>query len=189
MTRIRTALALAFAIAPLGAAAATLTIQLDQATYNPGDIITMTILGDSQGAQDIFAYGQIEFSPVAVLGASAVVAVPPSDTVGVTWLQGGLTGNCNLTTCIMINMIPSAVVSLGVDPLSEPFVYGTVTATAGAPGVYPIFWNTTGLGFELGFFGLTDAPAASLVIVPEPATGALLALGLVALARARRRSA
>ena len=93
---------------------------------------------------------------------------------------------------------PVLAVEADVDPSVEPFVYGVVTATAGAPGTYTVEWNTNiGSGFELNFFGLTNAPPATiqtnapsitLQIIPEPSTGALVAFGLLVLVRSPRRS-
>ena len=42
-------------------------------------------------------------------------------------------------------------------------------------------------GFELDFFGLTNAPGTSFTVVPEPTTALLLAFGLAGVACARRR--
>jgi hypothetical protein len=200
--------AFVFATAPVAATALpTLSIELDQASYTPGDTITMTIRGDSDGALSYFGFGRLEYSAAALSNPSVVRYVPPADRTG-EWLLGGAALGCNPTNCFVINMIwpylpnpPSAPwPTAGVDPSAEPFVYGVVTATAGTPGTYTIGWNTDiGSGFELDFFGLTNAPPATLQtnapsitfqIIPEPSTAALVAFGMLALAgsRSSRRS-
>ena len=62
----------------------------------------------------------------------------------------------------------------------------TVRFTAGSPGTTSLVWDVSN-AFPFGFFGLTNAPGATVNVVPEPATAALLALGL-ALAAKRVRS-
>jgi hypothetical protein len=67
-----------------------------------------------------------------------------------------------------------------------PGVVATLTLTAVAPGLVDVNWETSG-PFSLAFFGLTDAPGTSFTIVPEPASGALLGIGLLALAVRRSK--
>jgi len=50
-------------------------------------------------------------------------------------------------------------------------------------------WQTTPSTQRLDFFGVTNAPGYSITIVPEPATTALLCVGLLRLAVATRRRA
>src|SRR5262249_35609511 len=77
------------------------------------------------------------------------------------------------------------------DNASGPPSFATVTLIASAVGIVNVSWNTnTGSGFELKFFGLTNAPGPSFTIgVPEPSTAVLLLLGSVVLAARRRASA
>jgi hypothetical protein len=63
----------------------------------------------------------------------------------------------------------------------------SVTLLATAPGILDYSWQTDGdLGLRLDFFGLTDAPGDSVLIVPELSTGALLGLGVLAIAIGQR---
>ena len=57
-----------------------------------------------------------------------------------------------------------------------------MTLTAQATGVVQLNWHTGFDGFELSFFGLTNASSASFTIVPEPGTLVLFGFGLSALA-------
>ena len=97
------------------------------------------------------------------------------------------------------NTIRNAAGDNGVDAYSEAFnrvnlnggplsagPLSTVTLIATAVGIVDVAWETTP-PVDLEFFGLETAPGTSFTIVPEPGTGALLGLGLVALSAPRRR--
>jgi hypothetical protein len=203
------ALLAAVLLAPWSAAhAATLQLVLDKPSYHPGETVTMTLLGDSQGATDMTLFAAILRPDPSVLFDLDLQLFAPPSSDGVPWTIGAqLAPVCgpNPRECWLINMIhvgagPVAL-PVGVDAALEPFTYAVLTGTAGAPGAHLIEFGTSrfavGSGAPLPSAGVNDffglkigrAPAATLVIVnPEPGTAALLALGLGGLAATRRRS-
>ena len=94
----------------------------------------------------------------------------------VPWITGPLVGDSSgavaLDQSVPLPLTPDAPVT------------STIVLSAAAPGFVTIdFEGLTGSPTQLDFFGLSTGTGTSLVIVPEPGSAALVALGLVALAR------
>jgi PEP-CTERM motif len=192
-----TALLVALLIAASGSGA-TLSINADKALYAPGEVVTLTVVGNSGGATDDALFGQIVFDPAGLLDPHAITFTPQSGGPA-GWLAGylgcpdplGTPGTCWLINYIEDQPLQGAT----MDPIEQTLAI--VTATAGAPGSYSVNWSgAESYGNELDFFGLTEGPGATLIIfntsfqvVPEPATVLLVVLGVIALAlRVRARS-
>lgn len=156
--------------------------------YNVGDLITITVTGDSEGASDSTIFGQIVFSNPAIAAPNIYPARPAQNTLlapgPVTWGQGGT--NCTASSCVMFNAFSG---SLPPTPMTVTnLLVSTVSFVATTPGTRALTWSTTG-GTQLDFFGLTSAPGSSITVVPEPTTITLLGVGLFGLAVASRRRA
>lgn len=185
----RTLIAVAALIGLASAAnAATLTVVADQATYTPGDTITLTVTGDSQAGTATGIFGRLLFGNSGAISAAG--AVPTQTTLlalgSIPWLAG-VTG-CAASTCDMFNQVGA----FGATPApASNLLVSTVSFLAGPGlGVVSVDWETNlGTGFALDFFGLTNAAGTSFEVVPEPTTAALLGLGLFGLAVAGRRRA
>jgi hypothetical protein len=106
---------------------------------------------------------------------------------GTTWTKGVLnaldTGGPG-SFSYAFNQIPGLTAQSATN---LPGTFATVTLIAKANGLVNVMWDTAGGATSLDFFGLTTAPGTSFTIldwpsgsVPEPATAALLSLGLLA---------
>ena len=172
------------------ASAASLSVTPDKTTYNVGETITLTVVGDDQNTISYGIFGRLEYTGALVNnGTRSQTKLVDTESQGSPqgpWLTGGLSQGDNGTAAFSDAFFQLA----GISPKTAsnlPGVLSTVTLIAQASGVVQLSWNiANGMGFELSFFGLTNAPGASFTIVPEPATLALLGFGLAALATRRR---
>jgi hypothetical protein len=177
------------------ASATSLSVIPDKLTYYYGETITLSVSGDAlgatSGATSYGIFGQLKYT-----GSGAVTTTSQTQkSVGVGWLKGTLSDGALYSDAFnqIAGLNARTATSL---PAVNPFA--TITLLATGLGLVNVNWNTaTGSGFELDFFGLTNAPGTWFIIrdcdgeigcppVPEPETGALLALGLLALAARRR---
>jgi hypothetical protein len=162
-----------------GASAATLTITPDRSTYAVGDTITLSVFGDSEGATDQAVYGRILFDGTLAAYVSSSQVPLTSFDGAVVWIAAPLDGGDGFAEAFDQLCCGGAVW-----PVDSPLV-ATVVLQATVPGRLDYGWQSEIIPPNdlhiLDFFGLTDAPGGSVTIVPEPATGTLAAMGLLAL--------
>ena len=169
--------------------AATLMVEANQGgTYAPGDTVTLTVTGDSEGASTTGIFGRLLFDNPAIGNLDGQMATQTTLLAlgSIPWLVG--TSDCTASTCNMFNQVGA----FGATPApASNLLVSTVSFVAGPPGTTAnVSWEMDlGTGFALDFFGITSSPGLTLTVIPEPTTAALLGLGLFGLAAAGRRRA
>jgi PEP-CTERM motif len=163
--------------------AVTLTVAPDKPTYQIGETITLTVTADDEGAYHYSIFGRLQYSGALVDNGTRTQTplVGHLDPSAFPWLtldlESGDDGVDAYSDAFnQLNFV-------GLTALNLPGDLSVVTLIARAVGVVEVSWA------ELNFFESFAAPGTSFAIVPEPATAALLGLGLLVVAgRARVRS-
>lgn len=180
----RTLIAMATLVGFASAAnAASVVITANAATYNPGDLITLTVTGTALSESSTQVFGEILITGTgSVVGSGPTVQAALASFGGaLPWTIGGDT-TCSNTACIVFNQL------LGVTPFpvsNTPLAIGVLQYTAGAAGTVNINFDAT----DFDFFAAALPAQLSIQVVPEPTTAAMLGLGLFGLAIAGRRRA
>jgi len=176
----RTIVALVLLLAMSSAAqTATLTITPDKQIYEIGEQIVLSVFGDAEGAADNFIIGRIRFDSSVAEYVSSAQEPLTSFGGGIPWVGFSLFGGDGFADAFIQFVGDSPF------PVDGPLT-ASVVLLATQAGTLEFSWETTG-DLSLDFFGLRSAPGGNVTIVPEPATGALMALGLVAICVGRRR--
>ena len=171
----RTILALAIPLGVAGAAgAATLVVESDKLVYLVGETIQLTVTGDSEGAAGTSIVGRLEYSAALTETVTSSQTQHTSFDGNFPWTPAALPVGDGFATVFNQGFLlnPETVDQLQI---------ATATLVAEAAGVVSVGFDVSS-PWELNFFGLTSAPGTSFTIVPEPATAALLALGMAGLA-------
>ena len=188
LTGLMVALVLGLASA---ATAATISVDTNKKTYNPGDSIVMTVVTTISGAEGLQAQYVLELlwndAQIAGVPGPMVFGVPlTSFGGGLPWFQS--IGTCLAASCLVLDELSPIIPTATADATAAtggPRV-GTLTMIAGLEGLINFSFGvvTPGGGVLAPSFG---GNAATAEVIPEPTTAALLGLGLTGLALAGRR--
>jgi hypothetical protein len=156
------------------------------ASYTPGDIITITVTGDSESRQSTAISALLTIDADLTLVNVELGALNRSTGFNEDWIHTGTSG-----TCGTIGLASNEC--LAVDAFGE---YGFETIDLLTSTLTTWQFDTTNATGNLlflleprapaGFFGLPGTQA-TVVMIPEPAPVVLLCAGLVALTARRRR--
>ena len=174
----------------VAADAATLSVSPDKTTYLVGERITLTVIGDDQGAVSDGIFGRLEYvgAPVNIGTQSQTRLIGVSGPWTTLILRSGSDvpiedHNFSGPSMAVSDAFHQRSATGGEETADNlPGVLSTVTLIAQAVGVVDVSWYTEAGPGQLNFFGLTSAPGTSFTIVPEPGTAALFALALLGLA-------
>lgn len=169
-------LALIASFASSAASAATLTVTPDAFTYQVGDTITLNVFGDPEGEATNGIFGMLLFDEGIATYVDSQQQPLITQFGMATWVQQSLQGGVDAELGGFAEAFDQ-IWSLNQEQPSNTLI-ATVTLLADSAGLLDLEWNTEGDRL-LDFFSLTNAPGTSVLIIPEPSTGALVALGLV----------
>ena len=199
---------LVFAGSALGA---TLVATIDQAIYQEGDLVTITLVGTTIGAgpgiseppdlathidvrivgtgftdvsTDTGLTGTCVYLSFCIQGQAYVVGYTQGTSVASNYIAFSQIGYLVPVAQTAGMMTTAAGFPPGTTAYSDNGVLNAVfTTTAGPPGTYPIEMSDVGIGF----FGIAGPQTlGSYTVVSEPTTAALMGLGLLALSMRRR---
>jgi len=159
--------------------ASSITVTADKSTYIPGETIFLAITTDSEGASFTNVFAQVQYDPaLADNGAGG------SQTLGTGMIA---TGSLTALEVDGANTVLNQFAFSPVDPGTS--ITATASLIAQGPGILvltlggqpsqPIQFNTGNVA--------PDSTNTLMLFIPEPATAALLGLGLFALALGVRR--
>ncbi len=171
--------------------AATISMTADKTTYGIGETILLTITGDSQGAiAGDSVHVIVKHDPTRVMAQGGSGGLPDLFTQfngTVSPVRGNYEEVCSWAPgrddqCLTFDQLMSAP-TYPADPGDRTSVL-QYTVIGSGPIAFTFQDQEVG---DFYFFDLASAPAGiSVLAVPEPSTGALMALGMVALAAWRR---
>lgn len=166
------------------ASAATLTVSPDAFTYQVGDRITLIVLGDPEGEASNVVFGRLLY-PAERASFLEANQQTLTTSFGSPWTVAGLDAGIDAEGLGFADAFAQVDGQVGTP--SNALV-ATVVLLAESAGVLAFDWQTEGRD-SLDFFSLDDAPGGSVLIIPEPATLALVAVGAAVgfSVRSRRR--
>ena len=184
--RLRAGLVSLWIVGVAGSASAvTLTLDADQATYVVGETVVLTLMGFSEGALANAVFAEVDYDPLLLDWQSGSQIVHTIQNGAMDWFTNNLPAfdGGDGRAFLLDQVAPTA--PNGPSSTDPTPTIGTATLIAEAVGMVTVtFFVQPGNSLTLNYFGLTVAPGITFLItpIPEPASAALLVLGLAALA-------
>jgi hypothetical protein len=157
-------------------------------TALPGNTITLEVrVTVSPGdGNDTSLFGALVY-PTSGIGP--VTPGTQNALAGTTFAPGPL--SCNTSRCVMFSQTSGLAGPQPGNVTNFLISSQNYTILPGFEGVLQWRWQTSPSTQQVDFFNFNNAvapvPALAITIIPEPTTAALLGLGLLGLAAARRR--
>jgi hypothetical protein len=159
------------------------------ATYTPGNVLTLTLLGDSEGRASLSMLVELTFEEtLEVVGRSA--GTLNDSSAGRNWIRASRDLQCGAAVsglaenqCIAVD----AFETYGPLDLLPSTLSTWQFDTTNAHGDLVFFLDPRESSFGQEFFFGFPGTQITVEMIPEPSTGLLLGLGLASLAAVRRR--
>lgn len=169
--------------------AARLDVVASSTSIAPGDALSITVLGDSEGETAGLMFARLHYSGPVIAndaeGPFVLESSPSDDQWNVFGSQHGVCGRPEdpPMTCIAV----SAFTDFGaLDLLPSTLSVFAFDTSGAAPGSTLTFQVIPEFS---GFFGAGPSDVVTVQVIPEPTPASLVAIGLLALAAARRVAA
>ena len=180
---LRTLVVLAVLLAAPVSASAGLNLEAPT-SYMPGDVITITVAGDSEGREAVSISLLMTVDEELTLVSVNRGTLYSSDSSVQEWMHAPVSGTCG-TIGLAANQCFAVDAFTTYTGQRADLLPSTLTTwqfdTTGATGDLVVLLEPDGVGF-FGFPGTQ----VTVTMIPEPASVALLCAGLVALAARRR---
>jgi hypothetical protein len=175
----------------LSASAARLEVVSSSAVIIPGDPLSVSVLGDSEGEASFTAAAILLFTGGVIPSDAAGPFVLETTNVSSEWFATTFMGRCDVPELPELPPDSCLAVHAFADPSAIDLLPGTFSVfhfdtSLAVPGSVLTFQAAPAGGVGFDFFSAGPSEIVTVQVIPEPAPAALVALGLLAFVTTRR---